>query len=83
MCLCSNLANEGETDVDFCYRITKEAGVTALPVSAFYVSDAPPRNLIRFCFCKNDAKLEDAGQKLAKYFVPASRNQQATQAAVA
>ncbi|KAK9840109.1 hypothetical protein WJX74_003508 [Apatococcus lobatus] len=56
----SKLAHQDEKDVEFCYRITKEAGVTALPVSAFYVSDGAPRNLIRFCFCKNDAKLEDA-----------------------
>ncbi len=27
-----------ETDVDFCHRMTTEAGVTLIPVSAFYVN---------------------------------------------
>ena len=66
--LCSKLARKGETDTDFCYRITKEAGVTALPVSSFYVSGSAPRNLIRFCFCKDDQKLDNAGRRLRQYF---------------
>lgn len=80
---------EGEDDVAFCLRLTKEviagaswkgscgwrdqcncqaargtvccppnatplqAGVTLIPVSAFYESrDAAPRTLVRFVFCK-------------------------------
>ncbi|KAA6425183.1 MAG: transaminase [Trebouxia sp. A1-2] len=44
------------------------AGVTALPVSAFYVSPDPPRYLVRFCFCKADEKLHKACNLLENYF---------------
>ena len=57
------------TDEDFCRYITVEAGVTAVPVSAFY--DDPqraPRYFARFCFCKHDATLEAAIERLARHF---------------
>ena len=57
------------TDEDFCRHITVEAGVTAVPVSAFYDSvDAAPRHLARFCFCKNDSTLEQAVERLSGHF---------------
>ena len=57
------------TDEDFCRHITVEAGVTAVPVSAFYDSvDAAPRHLARFCFCKNDSTLERAVERLSGHF---------------
>jgi N-succinyldiaminopimelate aminotransferase len=57
------------TDEDFCRHITVEAGVTAVPVSAFY--DDPqraPRHFARFCFCKHDATLEAAIERMARHF---------------
>jgi hypothetical protein len=42
-----------DDDVTACRRLTMEAGVTAVPVSAFYQDDAP-RNFVRFCFSKRD-----------------------------
>ncbi len=57
------------TDEDFCRYITVEAGVTAVPVSAFY--DAPadaPRHLVRFCFCKHDETLDSAVDRLRSHF---------------
>ena len=57
------------TDEDFCRHITVEAGVTAVPVSAFY--DDPqrsPRHFARFCFCKHDATLEAAIERLSRHF---------------
>jgi aspartate/methionine/tyrosine aminotransferase len=54
-------------DVEFCEFITKEAGVTAVPVSAFYQNDGP-RNFIRFCFCKQDEVLEEAADRLQRFF---------------
>lgn len=54
-------------DVEFCEFITKEAGVTAVPVSAFYQKDGP-RNFIRFCFCKQDEVLEEAAVRLQRFF---------------
>jgi N-succinyldiaminopimelate aminotransferase len=57
------------TDEDFCRHITVEAGVTAVPVSAFY--DDPgeaPRHFARFCFCKHDATLDSAIDRLSRHF---------------
>ncbi|KAL4431641.1 hypothetical protein ABPG77_001483 [Micractinium sp. CCAP 211/92] len=67
----SGLVPEGSTedDVQFCYRLTKEAGVTLIPVSAFYADRATaPRTLVRFVFCKTDEKLQTACDKLRRYF---------------
>jgi len=46
-------------DTAFCERAVKEAGVAAIPVSAFY-AEAPVRTVIRLCFAKQQATL-DAG----------------------
>jgi aspartate/methionine/tyrosine aminotransferase len=46
-------------DVTFCERIVREAGVAAIPVSAFYAED-PVRHIVRLCFAKHDATI-DAG----------------------
>lgn len=57
-----------EPDTEFCKRITKEAGVAAIPLSAFYAdSETAPRNLIRFCFCKKDEILEEAITRLKRF----------------
>ena len=55
------------TDIEFCKYITIEAGVTAVPVSAFYKSKAPG-NFIRFCFAKEDVLLDKATARLATHF---------------
>ena len=57
-------------DMQFCRRLTAEARVAAIPVSAFYQPDSPspPRHLARFCFCKEDALLEEALARLGRYF---------------
>ncbi len=52
------------TDADFCRMLTIEAKVTAVPVSAFYDSD-PPRTYARFAFCKREALLDAALERLA------------------
>ncbi len=57
------------TDEDFCRHITVKAGVTAVPVSAFYNdAEKAPRHFARFCFCKHDATLDAAIERLAKHF---------------
>lgn len=57
------------TDEDFCRHITVEAGVTAVPVSAFFDdSGHAPRHFARFCFCKHDATLDSAIDRLATHF---------------
>ncbi len=50
-------------DVAFCRKMTEEARVTALPLSAFYHSGAP-QTAIRFCFSKRDAVLDEAIARL-------------------
>ncbi|KAK9813470.1 hypothetical protein WJX73_000730 [Symbiochloris irregularis] len=62
-----------EDDVAFAKRLTVEAGVTTIPVSAFYNGKSAPHNLIRFCFCKTDQKLQSACERLQKYFGPPHR----------
>lgn len=52
-------------DAEFCRRLTAEIGVAAIPVSAFYAGTAP-RHLIRFCFCKSDAVLDKALDRLSR-----------------
>jgi len=61
-CDVSTLGLQG-TDVDICRQLVEEAGVAAVPVSAFYVADAPT-NFVRFCFCKKDEVLDGALQRL-------------------
>ena len=57
------------TDEDFCRHITVEAGVTAVPVSAFYNDvEKAPRHFARFCFCKHDATLDAAIERLGRHF---------------
>lgn len=55
------------SDVDFCRHITVEAGVTAIPVSAFY-SQGGDSGVARFCFCKEDDLLEQAVDRIARHF---------------
>ena len=55
------------SDVDFCRHITIDAGVTAVPVSAFY-QQGGPETFIRFCFAKQDKVLDDAAARLAAHF---------------
>lgn len=55
-----------QSDRDFCVRLTREAGVTTIPVSAFYQSGKDDR-VIRFCFGKNESTLERAVEKLVKF----------------
>src|SRR5580704_4221254 len=54
----------GEGDMDFCLRAVKDAGVAAIPISAFY-EEAPVTTLIRLCFPKRDATLDEGARRLA------------------
>jgi len=50
-------------DTAFCRAITEQAGVAAIPVSAFYVSGAPS-HYARFAFCKRPEVLREAISRL-------------------
>jgi methionine aminotransferase len=51
-------------DLAFCEWLVKEGGVAAIPISAFYETPPSDQRLIRFCFAKSDATLEQAAQRL-------------------
>jgi len=60
----------GRTDVEACETLVTAAGVAAVPVSAFYGSDAP-EGYIRFCFCKQDAVIDEALARLSAFLTAA------------
>lgn len=51
-------------DVAFCRAITEEAKVTAIPVTAFYASADAPNHYARFAFCKGEAVIDAALERL-------------------
>jgi aspartate/methionine/tyrosine aminotransferase len=51
-------------DTEACRRLVVEAGVAAVPVSAFCEGEAP-RRFLRFCFCKRPEVLDAALDRLA------------------
>ncbi|WP_255171361.1 pyridoxal phosphate-dependent aminotransferase [Natrononativus amylolyticus] len=53
-----------ETDVDFCYRLIREAGVAAVPGSSFYTAPDAEADWVRFTFSRNRATLEEAIDRL-------------------
>lgn len=50
-------------DVTFADRMALEGGVVTIPVSAFF-EDAPVTDIIRLCYCKEDAVLDEAIARL-------------------
>ncbi|MBP3981512.1 pyridoxal phosphate-dependent aminotransferase [Acidovorax sp. JG5] len=52
-------------EAEFCQWLTREAGVAAIPLSAFY-GDGFDQGVVRFCFAKKDETLRDAIGKLRK-----------------
>lgn len=52
------------SDLDFALRAVKEAGVAVIPYSAFYAEPNPP-SLVRLCFAKSDATLDQGVERLA------------------
>ncbi|MEP3430855.1 MAG: aminotransferase [Roseibium sp.] len=65
----------GDNDIVVCETLVKEAGVAAVPVSAFYGADAPT-GYIRFCFCKQEHVIDEALRRLT-VFLTATRAESA------
>ncbi len=65
--LCVDLAASGlgVTDIDFCLRAVKEAGVAGIPLSPFYPHD-PATNVVRLCFAKSPETLERGLEGLSR-----------------
>lgn len=66
--LCIDLAASGIalTDRDFSERAVREAGVASIPVSALFEGDGP-RHILRLCFAKDPATLDEAVTRLARF----------------
>lgn len=62
-----DLAGSGITadDATFCQRAVREAGVAAIPISAFYAEDALT-SVVRLCFAKTDATIDAGIEALAR-----------------
>ena len=60
-------ARPGEDDTAFAMRLVKEAGVATVPGSSFYNPPSLGHGQIRFCFCKKDETLLEAGRRLAEW----------------
>jgi aspartate/methionine/tyrosine aminotransferase len=55
-----------DDDVAFTKYLVKEIGVAAVPGSSFYNDPRDGGKQVRFAFCKKDATLDEAGQRLRK-----------------
>jgi methionine aminotransferase len=55
-----------DSEIGFARKLTIEAGVTAIPLSAFYKLGKDNR-ILRFCFAKKENTLKTAVERLRKY----------------
>jgi aspartate/methionine/tyrosine aminotransferase len=53
-------------DVAFAKHLVQQIGVAAVPGSSFYRDAKDGEKQIRFCFCKKDETLQEAGKRLRK-----------------
>ncbi len=53
------------SESDFCYWLTREIGVAAIPMSTFY-ADGFDQRVIRFCFAKKEETLRTALERLSR-----------------
>jgi aspartate/methionine/tyrosine aminotransferase len=60
-----------EGDMALCLRLVQEAGVAAIPVSAFYET-SPVTHLVRLCFAKQDAVVDAALERLGGFLTGTS-----------
>jgi N-succinyldiaminopimelate aminotransferase len=60
-----------DPDRAFCERLTREAGIAAIPLSVFYGEDAPT-DLVRFAFCKKRDVIDESARRLSAYLPGAS-----------
>ena len=59
-----------DDDVAACRAMVQEAGVAAIPASAFYDPAHADRRFARFAFCKRDETIRAAGERLAGWRRP-------------
>lgn len=66
--LCIDLAASGIdlSDREFSERAVREAGVASIPVSALFEGEGP-RHILRLCFAKDGAVLDEAVRRLSSF----------------
>jgi methionine transaminase len=55
-----------ESEIDFAQKLTMEAGVATIPVSAFY-HNGKDNKVLRFCFAKKEETLRNAVERIIAY----------------
>jgi len=67
--LCVDLAASGIglADREFAERAVREAGVASIPVSALFEGEGRPEHIVRFCFTKPGAMLDEAAERLLAF----------------
>jgi len=60
----ADISNENE--IDFAKKLTRDAGVAAIPTSAFY-KNGKDNKVLRFCFAKKESTLYEAVQRLVNF----------------
>jgi aminotransferase len=53
-------------DVEFAQFLVRDVGVAVVPGSSFYHHPADGSRQVRFCFCKRDETLDEAGRRLQR-----------------
>jgi N-succinyldiaminopimelate aminotransferase len=58
-------ADVGSDAVSFCRTLPERCGVVAIPTGVFYDDKTAAPTLVRFAFCKRDATIAEAAERLA------------------
>ncbi|MFQ5748085.1 MAG: pyridoxal phosphate-dependent aminotransferase [Planctomycetota bacterium] len=62
-----HLQRSGEDSTAFALRMVREAGVATVPGASFYSHPGDGDGMVRFCYSKKLATLEEAGRRLAEW----------------
>lgn len=67
----SDIQRNHKVEGDFCKFLTTQAGVTPIPMNAFYQPSSAhsASHLVRFAFCKDETTIEEAERRLTTYFL--------------
>lgn len=67
LCLDLSASGIGLDDRTFSERLLREAGVASIPVSALWEGADAPRHIVRLCFTKPDALLDEAVARIEDF----------------
>ncbi|MFB6269067.1 MAG: pyridoxal phosphate-dependent aminotransferase [Halobacterium sp.] len=56
-----------ETDVEFSYRLVREAGVAVVPGGSFYTDPDPDADWVRFTFSRDESTIREAVDRLQEH----------------